>query len=205
MHVLFDGLRSRLAQTRFIHRDEPLARGPEDDGLMATPAMRVAVIDVLMHDQHAALAEPLDDNRVGFVDFHSAERAAEPDALALVEMAVIVDRHDDRHIELHASQVVVNTMARSGVDDASTVFHSDVIGIDENAFFALVGENRLLVTVVSELGAVHLPTINDCGTFPTEFIDELLGECFGHDDGTAVVGHCDVILFWMQDDCIVSR
>jgi hypothetical protein len=141
-----------LAKAGLVHRDEPLARGAEDDGLLAAPAVRVGVRDVLVKDERAALLEPLDDLGVGLVHVHAGPGAAGSHAVALVEVAVVVDGHDDGDVEAHAGVVVVDAVPGGGVDDAGAVFERDVVGVDELALDALVAEDRLLVLVVAELG-----------------------------------------------------
>ena len=166
--------------------------------------MRVAVIHVLMQDERAAFAQPFDDDRIRLVDLHAAERAAKAHAVADVEAAVIVDRHDDRHAEFHAGKVVVNAMARCGVHDARAVFHRDVVSVDEHALFALVGEYGLLVLVALQLGARGLEALDDHSVVPAEFLDELLDERLGHDVSAPVMGDGNIRLGRMQDDGIVG-
>ena len=100
LHAGLNLVERALAQRRLVHGDEPLRGGTEDDRLLAAPAMRVAVADVLVQQQHAAFAQPLDDMRVGLVDLHAAPGAAGSDGIALVEAPVVVDGHDQRHAEL---------------------------------------------------------------------------------------------------------
>ena len=66
--------------------------------------------------------EPLNDLGVGLIDIHSTPRATITDALANIEFAVIVNRHNNGDIEFHASVVVVDTMARSAMYNARTIF-----------------------------------------------------------------------------------
>src|SRR5437899_1835866 len=47
----------RAALYRGFHGDEPLFRGPENDGIMTTPAMRVGVLNFLTVHEHAPLLQ----------------------------------------------------------------------------------------------------------------------------------------------------
>ncbi len=63
--------RRRRRRPERIDRAEPLRRGAEDDGLVAAPAVRVAVDDILARKEHAALAHILENDRVGFLGLHA--------------------------------------------------------------------------------------------------------------------------------------
>mgnify|MGYP000591973945 FL=1 len=95
LDVLADLLASLLAQTGLVHRDKPLVGGTEEHRMLAAPAVRIAVRDLLLEDQGAALAQELDDVRVGLVGIHTAEGATGAKLLTGVELAVVVDRHAD--------------------------------------------------------------------------------------------------------------
>lgn len=69
------------------------------------------MIDILVKDKETLFIEPLNDLGVGLIDIHSTPRATITDALANIEFAVIVNRHNNGDIEFHASVVVVDTMA----------------------------------------------------------------------------------------------
>ena len=194
---------------RFVHRDEPLARRAEDDGLLAAPAVRVAMVDVLVEDERTALAQPLDDLRVGLVDLHTGPGTARAQLIAFVEAAVVIDGHDHGDIEFHADEVVVDAMPGSAMDDAGTVIQSDVVGVDELALDSLVAEDGLLILVVGQLDAGHAPRLAVGAAHKLDFaIAELLAvllhERLRHDLGLAVVDDRDVIGLGMQDDDVVG-
>ena len=194
---------------RFVHRDEPLARGAEDDRLLAAPAVRIAVVDVLMEDKRAALAQPLDDLRVGLVDFHAGPRTARAHLVTFVEATVVVDGHDHGDVELHADKIVIDAVAGSAVDDAGAVVQGDVVGIDKLALDALVAEDGLLVLVVRQLDAGHAPGLTVGAAHKldlaiAELRAVLLHEGACHDLDLAVVDDRDVIGLGMQDDDVVS-
>ena len=198
-----------LAQAGLVHRDEPLAGGAEDDRLLAAPAVRVAVGDVLMQDERAALLEPLDDLGVGVVHVHAGPRAAGPHAVALVEVAVVVDGHDHGNVEAHARVVVVHAMAGSRVDDAGAILKRDVVGVDELALDALVAKDGLLVLVVAELLARHAPdlavgTARKLEGLVAKLGAVLLDEGLGHDLGAAVDDNGHVVCLGVQDDRVVG-
>ena len=49
--------RSRARRPGLLHADEPLRRGAEDDRRLVAPAVRIAVRDLRVGEQHAALAQ----------------------------------------------------------------------------------------------------------------------------------------------------
>ena len=68
---LFQRARAQRAVRRRawrLHRDEPLLGGAEDHWIVAAPAMRIRVLDVLRAQQHAAALQQLDDRRIGLED-----------------------------------------------------------------------------------------------------------------------------------------
>ena len=198
-----------LAQAGLVHRDEPLARGTEDDGLLAAPAVRVAVRDVLVQDERAALLEPLDDLGVRVVHVHSGPRAACAHAVTLVEVAVVVDGHHDGDVEAHARVVVVDAVAGRGVDDAGAVVERDVVRVDELALDALVAKDRLLVLVVAEVRSGHAPHLavgaaGELEGLVAKLLAVLLDERLRHDLGAAVHDDRDVVGLGVQDDGVVG-
>ena len=70
--TLFDFVEGELAEGGVglgiflseCHADEPLFGGAEDDGVVAAPAVRIAVIDVAAAHECAAGLEQLDDGRL---------------------------------------------------------------------------------------------------------------------------------------------
>src|SRR6185295_10330959 len=63
-----DGVESALAQLIAVHADEPLFGGAENRGAMASPAVRIAVLDVLFSQECAGIFQYSDDDRVGLPD-----------------------------------------------------------------------------------------------------------------------------------------
>ena len=148
LHVVVNLVERSLAQTRIVHRDEPLVSRAENNGLMATPAMRVAVHDVDMSDERALLAQPLDDLRVGLVG-----GKARPLRHVIGEAAVIVNRHDGVDAELHANLVVVDAMAGSRVNGAGARVEGDMLAPDDAA--RVLVQNGADIRDVAELVALH--------------------------------------------------
>ena len=105
-----------------IHGTEPLGRGPEDDGALAAPAVRVAVDDVLRGEEHAALLHVRQDDGVALVRGHSHVL---PGVVRVPALVV----HGDHHVHAIAlaGLVVVRAEARGGVHAARAGIHGDVI------------------------------------------------------------------------------
>ena len=202
-HIALDGVHGLAAQAVLLHGDEPLVGGAEDDGLMATPAMRVAVADLARSHERALLAQPIDDDGVGVIGIQTRERAG-----ILGEHAIVVDGHEDGDIELQAHQVVVLAMARGGMDATGTGVERDMVAVDDLALEVLAdgagigkaAELRALeydgLTVLAAHQRVILPA-GDLG----DFLDELLGE-----DNVATVDlDHDVVGVGHQADSGVGR
>ena len=193
-NVLADLLASLLAQASLVHRDKPLVGSTEEHRVLAAPAVRIAVRDLLLEDQGAALAQELDDVRVGLIGIHAAEGAAGAKLLAGVELAVVIDRHADvGDALLEAGEVVVDAVAGRVVDDTSTVIDTDVIGQQRHALNA-VKDRLLVVDVVEGLGGNHigLAVDHNRGVLPAKLLAALGSQVLEHDLGTALVLNGDI-------------
>ena len=141
-------IESCLAQAGLFHGDEPLVGGAEDDRLMATPAMRVAVVDIDVSDERSLLFEPLDDLRIGLIGVKASEQGH-----VVGETTVVVDRHDGLDAELLSHQVVVHAVAGSGMDRASAGVEGDVVAPDDASDVVL--DDRAHIRDAAELITVH--------------------------------------------------
>ena len=186
--LVVDRVARLIAQAGLVHGDEPLVGRAEQHRVLAAPAVRVAVRDLHLGHEHAAVAEVLDDVRVGLDGVHAGERAAGAEGVADVEPAVVVHGHADVHTLLHAHVVVVDAVAGRVVDDAGAVLGAHVVGEQRHALDAL--EDRLPVAqVVEGLGRhlVGLAVDRDRGALPARDAADLLGEVLQHDLGAALV------------------
>ena len=206
LDVLANLLASLLAQTGLVHRDKPLVGGTEEHRVLAAPAVRIAVRDLLLEDQSAALAQELDDVRVGLVGIHTAEGTAGTKLLAGVELAVVIDRHADvGDALLEAGEVVVDAVAGRVMDDTGTVIDTDVIGQQRDALDTV--EDRLLVVDVMEgLGGNHvgLAVDHDRGVLPAKLLAALGSQVLEHDLGATVVLDGNVSGTGLEGDCLVG-
>ena len=194
LDVLTDLLAGLLAQTGLVHRDKPLIGSTEEHRVLAAPAVRIAVRDLLLEDQCAALAQELDDVRVGLVGIHATEGATGTKLLAGVELAVVIDRHADvGDALLEAGKVVIDAVTGRVVDDTGTVIDTDVIGQQRHALNA-VKDRLLVVDVVECLGGNHvgLAVDHDRGVLPAKLLAALGSKVLEHDLGAAVVLNGDI-------------
>ena len=143
------------AQIGLVHRNEPLVGCTENDRVLAAPAMRIAVVDLLLGNERTALAQKLDDVRISLIGVHAGEGAARSQAVTCVEVAIVINRHDDRQVAAHARVIVVHAMARGGMNAPGTIFKRNVIGSDDPTLY--VAENRVRIGDVDELFAVDAP------------------------------------------------
>ena len=90
LHLLDVAQRVR-AQALLVHADEPLRRGAEDHRRLVAPAMRIAVLDLLVLEQPAAALELLDEHFAALVHLQAGDERR-----ALAEAAVAHHRVVDR-------------------------------------------------------------------------------------------------------------
>ena len=206
LDVLADLLASLLAQSGLVHRDKPLVGSTEEHRVLAAPAVRIAVRDLLLEDQGAALAQELDDVWVGLIGVHTAEGATGAKLLTGVELAVVIDRHADvGDALLEAGKVVVNTVTGRVVDNTGTVVDTDVIGQQRHALDTV--EDRLLVVdVVEGLGGNHigLAVDHNRGVLPAKLLAALGSQVLEHDLGAVVVLNGDVGGAGLEGNCLVG-
>ena len=141
-----DGLVDILFES--VDGAEPLLGRAEDDGMMAAPAMRILVGDVLHAHQVAALLDMLKDDLVGVPDFETGELFASFGGQA----ASIVHRDNNGNLRVvvDADFEVLNTMAGGGVDAAGAAFEGDVVAQDDQA---LAVQERMLILHQLQLAA----------------------------------------------------
>ena len=206
LDVLADLLASLLAQAGLVHRDEPLVGSTEEHRVLAAPAVRITVRDLLLEDQGAALTQELDDVRVGLIGIHAAEGAAGTKLLAGVELAVVIDRHADvGDALLEAGKVVVDAVAGRVVDDTGTVIDTDVIGQQRHALDT-VKDRLFVVDMMEGLGGNHvgLAVDHDRGVLPAKLLAALGSQVLEHDLGAAVVLNGDVGGAGLEGNCLVG-
>ena len=150
--------------------------------------------DLLLEDQGAALAQELDNVRVGLIGIHTAEGATGTKLLAGVELTVVVNRHADvGDALLEAGKVVVDAVAGRVVDDTGTVIDTDVIRQQRHALNA-VKDRLLVVDVVESLSGNHIGLAVDQnrGVLPAKLIAALGSQVLEHDLGTAIMLNSDI-------------
>ena len=108
------------AQACLVHADEPLRRGAEDDRRLVAPAMRIAVTEWLMLEQHATLAEHIDDVLVRLEHLFTGEESVpgrkRPSRRPDCRVAIVLDTDDK----------VLLTVARRRVHGARAGIERDV-------------------------------------------------------------------------------
>ena len=109
-----------------LHGDEPLLRGPEDDGLLAAPAVGVAVGGVRRGQEPAALLEEFDDAGVGLPDLLSGKLRD-----FLGEPAAVVHRRIGRQTVSAAEVIVLLAVPRGDVHQPGARLQGDVVRQDD--------------------------------------------------------------------------
>ena len=175
-----------------VHRAEPLGGGPEDDGVLAAPAVGIAMDDLLAGQQSAGLLHILQDDRVGLLHHH-------PGVLAGIVgvAALIVHRHHHVHAVALAGLVVIRAEAGRGVDAAGTGIHGNIVGQHQTAGLGQEGMVRQHILKEGTLVGLHDLVIGDA-----RHAHHLVGEGLSHNIhlAVAVVLHHGVALGGMQRD-----
>ena len=78
---------------QLVNPNEELLDIPEDDRRLRAPAVRIRMMKFLLAEQHAALAQQIDDVDVGVEDIFPSEISQTG---FVGETAVIIDRRQDR-------------------------------------------------------------------------------------------------------------
>ncbi|CCY66560.1 putative uncharacterized protein [Clostridium sp. CAG:678] len=123
LHIFrrFDGVFLKI-----INRTEPLRSCPKDNGLVAAPAVRILVDDLLQSKQIARFFKMLCDRLVCLIRCEAGKLAR-----LLSKPAVRVNRNNNRQFGIvFADFKVLNTMAGSGMNAAGTAFQRNVITHD---------------------------------------------------------------------------
>src|SRR5579863_2412175 len=120
-HVLnftesLDAQRLLAVDRNSVHSNEPLFRGTKDHGVVAAPAVRVAVFIGMMAKERAAVREQLYDNRI---------RGENVFALVLGQAfkvdALVVERRVNFEAILLAGVKVVGAVTGRGVNDSGSL------------------------------------------------------------------------------------
>ncbi len=117
-----DRLEGALAELLRVHRDEPLRRREEDDRVVAAPAVRVLMLEILAIPEAAALLERRFDLRIRVPHLQAGEELDR-----FVVMAAGVERRVDLEAVTHAGLVVVGAVAGRGVDGAGAGIERHVV------------------------------------------------------------------------------
>ena len=174
-----------------VHGAEPLGGGAEDDGVLAAPAVGIAVDDVLAGEQGAVVFHILQNDGVRRVGGHALVLAGVGGVLAL-----IVHRHHHVHAVAAAGLIVVGAEAGRGVDAAGTGIHGDVVRQHQTG--GLGQEGVVSQHIFKEAAGVSL---HDLVAVEAADLHDLLGQRLGHDVQLAVGGlHHRVALVGMQGD-----
>ena len=166
---LFDLLHRLLLDV--VDRAEPLLGGAVDDRLLAAPAVRVLVDDLLHREEVAGGFQLLGDRLVGGVGRKARELARE-----LGQLAELIDRHDDFDlgIVLRADVEVLDAVAGRRVDAACAALERDVVAKDDRRLPVeegmLVGD---ILEFLAQADAENL-VILDLGRLHRR-LDQLLG------------------------------
>src|SRR5262249_32837415 len=105
-----------------FHSDEPLWGRSEDDRVMATPAVRITMLDIASRDQMPRIPKALDDGLVGLENVLSLRRR-----IVSGELSAIIDGGIGLEPIADADAVVVRPMSRGRMHGASARFQRDVI------------------------------------------------------------------------------
>ena len=123
---------------RFLHRDEPLLRRPENDRGLRPPIVRITVQDILCREQPPASAQLFSDQPVGFLDRLPAQKFRH----RLVEPPARQYRAVDRQSVLAPRVIVILPMPRRGMHHARAIGRRHIVGGEDSS---LVVDERVNV------------------------------------------------------------
>ena len=126
LHVVFDGGQGAAAQVVFFHGNKPLGRGPEDDRLLAAPAVGIGVADLALGEQMADFLELFDDLGVGLPDGEPGEIGHDVE-----ETTGVVHGRKDVEAVAQARVVVLAAVSGRGMHEARAGVEGHVVGGDE--------------------------------------------------------------------------
>ncbi len=110
---------------RCLHRDEPLLRGAKDHGMVASPAVRIRVMNLDARHQGATLAHQLDDRRIRLEDRQAVIlRQPVADAPTGINVAQL------RQAIAGASDKVIGPVRGRRVHRAGTLIRGHVVCVD---------------------------------------------------------------------------
>ena len=122
------GLAKSFPLTLVVDLDEPLIHRAEDHGRLAAPAVRVAVVVILLMQQGGAHAEFVEDGVVGialavlfedrFADHFSGQLLVARQVIGRRETAVVIDGRVDGQADLAAELIVLHAVAGGDVNEA---------------------------------------------------------------------------------------
>ena len=139
-HVL-QAIQRGLAQSGFVHADEPLRGSAVDGRAVVPPAVRVAVADGFKVDEAVLVAQELHDFGVGLEDVFAGEVRG-----VAAEAAVGQDGVQHVNAVLAADFKVFDAVRGRGVNAAGTGIQRDVFAVDEErvAFDEGVGKRQAI-------------------------------------------------------------
>ena len=120
-----------------INLDEPLVHRAEDDGRLAAPAMRIAVMIIFLVQQRVAGAQFVQHGFVGvafavffqngFADHLGGHLLLDRQIVRVGELAVVIHRRINRQAVLRAEIVVFQAVAGRDVNEAGAGVAGDEI------------------------------------------------------------------------------
>ncbi len=199
----FDRIERLLPKAVVVHPDEPLFGGAEDGGVVAAPAMRIRVLDVLDREQRAVLFQDIDDERIAFPDglAEELERGSAPrSAFGVEEAPGGIHRAIDRQPVLHADDVIFLAVAGRRMNRAGALFQRHVIAEDPERIAVDEG--------MPEGGAFKLVAVepgDDLGFGPAAFLRGRFEQIRRNDVNVVADFHRHVFEFRMKRDREVGR
>ena len=138
-----------LAQAVFINGHKPLFRCAENNGVVATPTMRITVYDFLLFDKHAELVQLFDHERVGLKHVHAFKHAR-----VFGIAPFFVHRADGFQLPLFAGLGVFFPVAGRNVYDSDPGVHGYKVRPNNRIFLM---RKRMIVFHTDEFFARHFP------------------------------------------------
>lgn len=182
LDLIFDGIDGPGSDRgfAFVHGEEPLLGGSEDDRFVAAPAVGVTMFVEAMMEQEIVLIEEADDGFIGLTNGHASHE------LELVgESSGGINRNDGFEASApsftnvtSANLEVFDTVAGGGMDGTGSLFEGDMVA--ENNEAGPVGLNGVAQAKKFQFAAEH--RMENQGLGKLAGLDEGIDELCGYDE-----------------------
>ena len=189
-YFIMNRIQGRIAES--VHGSKPLLGSPVDDGVLATPAMGVLVMDILFTQQESQFRQVFQDRYIG-VKHKQAFKAL---AGFRRHLTLFVYGADNRYIVFQAGQIVHVAVTAGRMYTAGTGFQVNIVCQTNHGFTMIVFRERMLAFrkfhFTAFYRAQYVAQSQSC--FRRHIIDQLAG----HEQHFVTVFHKGILKIRVQ-------